>query len=538
MTSTDRIPPKARVSESLLAVRDLTIRYGQALTPAVAGASFSLAPGESLGIFGKSGSGKTTLARSLLRLGSHEAEVTSGSIRFRETEILALRPSGLQSIRGRDIAFVSQEPELALNPVLTVGQQIMEVRRAHIRGTMREHRQEARLMLAKVRLDDSATFHAYPHQLSGGQRQRVVIAQSLICRPALLIADELTSALDGRNQAEIVELLRRLRDELNLSLILISHNLELLRGATGRLASMSDGRLAENSSPEEIRSSSSRPVAKTTAPRQVWTEELSEDHVHRTEPVIEVRRLYKSYSRGSAIAFGRDRVTALAGVDFRLLRGETVALVGQSGSGKTTLGRCMARLDDPDSGEIRFQGQDVTHLSGQQLTPMRRRIQLVFQHSATAMNPHLSAEEIVGEPLFIIRKGLKQERQERVQHWMEQVGLPAQWATRRSSQFSGGQRQRLAIARAMVLDPDVVIFDEAFAGLDPATRADILDLILKLKATRPKSYVFITHDLQMAKELTDSIVVMQDGKITESNICSNSCLGRPDTGQRTPNLSV
>ncbi len=526
------------MSGSLLAVRDLTIQYREASTPAVAGVTFSLTPGESLGICGKSGSGKTTLARSLLRLDSKDCEVKSGSICFRETEILALQPAKLQSIRGRDLAFISQEPELALNPVLTVERQIVEVLRAHIPGNMRQHREQARRMLAKVRLDQAAIFHSYPHQLSGGQRQRVVIAQALVCRPALLIADEPTSALDVQTQAEIVQLLLRLRDELNLSLIFISHNLELLRGVTDRLASMSDGRLTETATPGDLYLSSCPDVGS----KRTRTLSFGQDPVGAQrspeESVVEVRRLYKSYSRGNTLSFARHRVAALAGIDFHLLRGHTVAVVGESGSGKSTLARCIARLDNPDSGEILFNGRDVLSLSAGQLTPIRRRIQLVFQHSATAMDPHLPAEEIVGEPLRILRTGSKRERRERVLNWMEQVGLSSRWATRLPSQFSGGQRQRLAIARAMILDPDVVIFDEAFAGLDPATRADILDLILNLQSSRLKSYLFITHDLNMAKDLTDEIVVMRDGKITESSILSNSYIAGTATGQRTPNLSA
>lgn len=512
---------KASAGEALLAVRDLTVQYRNALTPAVAGATFSVAPGESLGIFGKSGSGKTTLARSLLRLASHDSRVTSGSIRFRETEILALRPRMLQDIRGRDMALISQEPELALNPVLTVGRQIVEVLRAHVHGNIREHRNEVNRMLARVHLDDLAIFHSYPHQLSGGQRQRAVIAQALVCRPALVIADELTSALDVRTQAAIIKLLHQLRHELKLSLIVVSHDLELLRGITDRIACMIDGRLTETFSPEGSPSGPPKNVVKMPVPDTISAQDSADAHVHGTESVLEVRRLYKSYFRGSSLSFGSNRVTALAGVDIRLLRGQTVALVGESGSGKTTLARCMARLENPDSGEIHFEGTDVTKLSGQQLTPIRRRIQLVFQHSATAMNPRLSAEEIVAEPLCILRKSSKRDRHEIVLNWMEQVGLPSQWAARRVSQFSGGQRQRLAIARAMILDPDVVIFDEAFAGLDPATRTSILDLILRLQASRRKSYLFITHDLHMAKELTNSIAVMRDGKLTGSSIFLN-----------------
>lgn len=513
-------PEPQNTSQPLLAVRDLTIRYhshqSQSSTcesspsAAVAGVSFSLGPGDSLGIFGKSGSGKTTLARSLLGVSTRRRYcVTSGSIRFRGFEILEVPPSRLQELRGRDLALVSQEPELALNPVLTVGEQMVEVLRSHIPGNVRAHREQARWMLAKMRLDERAIYRSYPHQLSGGQRQRAVIAQALVCKPALLIADEPTSALDLRNQAEIIRLLQALREELNLCLILISHNVQLLRGATDRLACMSEGRMTENAIPD-----TRRPASFPSAPG-------IETQSRGPEPVIEACGLLKYYERGSHWSPHRSRVTALAGVDFMLHRGHTVALVGESGSGKTTLARCLALLEDRDAGSIRFEGKDITNLSKVELAVTRRRIQLVFQHSALAINPHLSAEEIVSEPVRIQGRIPGQQRRDVALSWMEQVGLPAAWAGRRSAQFSGGQRQRLAIARAMILNPAVVIFDEAFAGLDPATCAGILNLLLKLQSSSGTSYIFITHDLQMAKDLTKTIFLMQDGKIADSGLLSD-----------------
>jgi ABC-type glutathione transport system ATPase component len=514
-------PEPQNTREPLLAVRDLTIHYHShqfqsstyesSPSPAVSGVSFSLAPGDSLGIFGKSGSGKTTLARSLLGLSTRrDYRVTSGSIRFRGTEILRVPSSRLQELRGRDLALVSQEPELALNPVLTVGEQIVEVLRAHIPGKIRAHREQARWMLAKARLDYRAIYRSYPHQLSGGQRQRVVIAQALVCKPALLIADEPTSALDLRSQAEIIRLLQALREEFNLCLILISHDVQLLRGATDRLACMSEGRMTENAIPDARRPASFPPARGP------------DSYGRGPEPVIEACGLFKYYRRGNYWSSHRDRVAALAGVDFAMHRGHTVALVGESGSGKTTLARCLALLENLDGGAIRFEGKDIRNLSRRELGATRRRIQLVFQHSALAMNPHLSAEEIVSEPVQIQGGISSQQRRNMVLSWMEQVGLSSRWAGRRSWQFSGGQRQRLAIARAMILNPAAVIFDEAFAGLDPATCADLLNLLLELQSSSETSYMFITHDLQMAKDLTNTIFLMQDGKITDSGLLSDS----------------
>jgi oligopeptide transport system ATP-binding protein len=371
-------------------------------------------------------------------------------------------------------------------------------------------------MLAKVRLDERAIFDSYPHQLSGGQRQRVVIAQALVCKPALLIADEPTSALDPKTQAEILGLLATLKEEFQLALILISHNVELLRHVTKRTLCMKEGRISEESLPARVSLVQSR--ANALRPDALPQPSPSGSQPGAVPPLIEARQLVKRYRRGGYLSSGRSRVAALDGADFSLLRGQIVALVGESGSGKSTFARCLARLENPDGGNIQFGGRDVLELSRAQLASVRRRIQLVFQHSGTALNPFHSAETIVGEPLQIAGEMSRGERHEAVLKQMEQVGLSPDWASRRPWQFSGGQRQRLAIARAMILNPDVVIFDEALAGLDEVTRSDIVDLLLRLQSSGPKSYIFITHDLQMAEELTKSILVMQNGKITESSI--------------------
>jgi ABC-type glutathione transport system ATPase component len=266
---------------------------------------------------------------------------------------------------------------------------------------------------------------------------------------------------------------------------------------------MSGGRMTEDAVADTCRPASLLP------PRAAETREVAE------QPVIEARGLCKHYWRGARWSSGRDRVTALAGVDFAIRRGQTIALVGESGSGKTTLARCLALVEHPDAGEIRFEGRNVSALRRGELADVRRRIQLVFQHSALAMNPQLSAEEIVSEPLQI-RGGIPhQQRRQTAMNWMDQVGLPQQWAGRRPSQLSGGQRQRLAIARAMILNPDLVIFDEALAGLDSATSAGIVDLLLGLQSRSATSYIFITHDLEMAKDLSKRILVMENGRITD-----------------------
>lgn len=500
----------------LLQVQDLTLQFRASSNAVVDGVSFVLEPGETIGFLGESGAGKTTLARALLRLLPLHCRVVSGSIQFRGTEILQASECELQTIRGAQISRVGQEPELALHPMIPVGEQVAEVIRAHSACKRRLLRKEAYSMLADVGLSDHHLYSAYPHQLSGGQRQRVVIAQALACKPQLLIADEPTSALDNVTQTEILDLLKRLRDRLQLALVFITHNPALLSGLAHRVMVMHAGRIVEEGAFEQIywkpRHSFTRKLLKAIPPLQ--------PEIPRTPgtqlPLLEVRRLRKSYVRGGWRSSTKSHVIALEDVHLKISPNSTLALVGKSGSGKSTLGRCLARLEDPDSGEILWEGKDLLKLSRRELIPLRRRIQLIFQHSATAMNPLLPATEIIGEPLRMQADVPPKERHERVLAIMEQVGLSSQWADRRPLELSGGQRQRLAIARALIMKPDLLILDEALAGLDLSTQAQIADLLRNLQASFSLSYLFISHDLRMAAHLASTIAVMKDGRIVDS----------------------
>ncbi len=499
----------------LLRVQDLTIQFHRSAPAAVEGVSFSLRPGETIGLLGESGAGKTTLARALLRLLPSHCQPVSGSIRFCGVEILEATERELQKIRGAQMSFIGQEPELALNPVLTAGEQLAEVIQAHFTGKRRTHRDEARSMLDAVGLSRHF-YSAYPHQLSGGQRQRVVIAQALACKPQLLIADEPTSALDNVTQAEILDLLKRLRDRLQLALILITHNPALLGGLADRVLVMQTGRIVEEGAFEQVcwkpRHSFTKKLLEAIPPLPI---ELPGAPEAVPSPLLEVRRLHKSYVRGGWRSSTKSQVVALEDIHLKIAPGSTLALVGKSGSGKSTLGRCLARLEDPDSGEILWEGRNLLKLSRSELIPVRRRIQLVFQHSATAMNPLLPAAEIIGEPLRVQGGFTKEERRERALAMMEQVGLSSQWADRRPLEFSGGQRQRLALARALILKPDLLILDEALAGLDLSTQARIADLLKDLQASLSLSYLFISHDLRMAAHLASMIAVIKDGRIVD-----------------------
>lgn len=502
--------------QPLLQVEDLTLQFCSSSPAAVEGVSFSLHPGEAIGLLGESGAGKTTLARALLGLYPPACRVVKGSVRFRGWEILRANERELQKIRGSQISLISQEPELALNPVIPIGKQVEEVIRAHSAGKRRFCREEACSALALAGLGDDWIYSAYPHQLSGGQRQRASIAQALACKPALLVADEPTSSLDNVIQAEILDLLKQWRGRFQLALVFITHNPALLSGLADRVAVMHASRIVEEGAFEQIYWRPRHPFTKkllnAIPPLQKATSCASGN---QQPSLLKIRNLRKTYTRGGWRPSTRSHVVALDNIHLDIPFCTTLALVGKSGSGKSTLGRCLARLEPADSGEILWQGKNLLTLSRSELVPVRRRIQLVFQHSATAMNPHLTAAEVVAEPLRIRGEVSKKERRQRALAAMEQVGISSQWANRRPLQFSGGQKQRLAIARALILKPDLLILDEALAGLDPSTQAQIADLLRTLQASLSLSYLFISHDLHMAAHLANTIAVMQDGKIVE-----------------------
>ncbi len=512
--------------ESLLQVRNLTIGYrGRDAVErrALDDLSFELGSGETLGLLGQSGCGKTTLALALLRLLPRTARVLSGSIHFRGRDILHADERTLQAIRGAEASIVFQEPAMSLNPVMRVGDQIAEVARAHSNANRRTHREDAELALAAVHLAGTRMYTAYPHQLSSGQRQRIAIAQALVCKPAFLIADEPTSALDNTTQKGILDLLKELKQRLQIALLFITHNPALLAGFADRLLIMSEGRFVEEGSPARIREnpkhSYTRELFRSTPPFLAARTPMFRAPGQAT-PIVKVLHLRKRYVQGRWYSRNRFQVAALDDISLTIPMCSTLALVGESGAGKSTLGRCLCRLEEPDSGEIWFEEKNLLALAPQELFALRRNIQFIFQDSATAMNPRFSLLDIVEEPLRLQSDDSWKIRRQQALAMMERVGISPQWANRSPFELSGGQRQRLAIARALVLRPRLLILDEALSSLDLPIQMQIMDLLLGLQTSLSLTYLFITHDLPLAVYMADQIAVLQEGRMVESGSIS------------------
>lgn len=493
--------------QPLLEVTHLTVRYEHGFpcsSAAVDDVTFSIAPGETVGLTGTSGCGKTTTALAITGLLPRHAQV-SGSIWFRDRDLTRLSERELRTIRGGAISIVFQEPAQALNPVMAVGPQIAEVVRAHVCCGWEAARQRALAAMADVGLGDQLPrlYDAYPHELSGGQAQRVVIAQALVCRPALVIADEPTASVDAVVRAEILCLIRQLRERHRTAFLLISHNPVVLASAADRVITMSGGRLMRSCG--------------TFLPR---LPRVGEDPHHAGDdtdaaPLVSARGVTKAYRQQRLLSTRHVSVPALSDVDVCIPEGATFGLVGESGAGKSTLARCLAGLEAVDAGEIRIGGHDIARLRGRELRSYRSQVQLILQDSASALNPRFTAEEIVAEPLVIQAIGTRRERRSLALELMARVGLPPARATSRPGEFSGGERQRLAIARALAVRPRVLILDEPFSGLDLSHQEQIIDLLSKLRQQYDLTYVCISHDLSLIAKVTSNLAVMYEGRIVE-----------------------
>ncbi|KAB2583446.1 ABC transporter ATP-binding protein [Rhodococcus sp. WS1] len=497
--------------DQLLSVTDLQIAYGA--EPAVSGVSFTVGRGEVVAVVGESGSGKSTTAHAILGLLAGSGHVTGGTVEFEGEQIDSYSDRAWQRIRGARIGLVPQDPTTSLNPVTRIGDQVAEVLRIHGLADRRKARLDAVEVLERAGIDrPEIRARQYPHELSGGMRQRVLIGIALVANPALIIADEPTSALDVTVQRRILDHLDERIAESGAAVLLITHDLGVAADRADRILVMQGGRIVESGRTADILDN----------PRHEYTKKLldsapslSSGPVDRpvrqdTSPLLTLTGITKRFNvgRGSSI-------TAVNEVSLTVPRGQTVSLVGESGSGKSTTARIAVRLEQADAGTISFDGHDITKVKGSDLRELRRKIQLVYQNPYASLDPKLSVQDIVAEPLRAFKVGGRSQQQSRAAELLDQVALPEQFLSRKPAELSGGQRQRVAIARALALKPDLLVLDEPVSALDVSVQAQILALLDELQRELGLTYLFISHDLAVVRQISDVVGVMQAGRLLE-----------------------
>jgi len=509
---------KPKDQETLLQVRDLSVLFHSAgrTTLAVDKVSFDIKRGETLGLVGESGSGKSVTALSIMQLLPYPAaEHPSGSILFKGRELMGASERTMREVRGNDITMIFQEPMTSLNPLHTVERQVGEVLKLHRGMSDTAARVRVLELLNQVGIrEPEQRLESYPHQLSGGQRQRVMIAMALANEPDLLIADEPTTALDVTVQAQILSLLKDLQRHLGMSILLITHDLGIVRKVADRVCVMTKGKIVEHGETEKVYSQ----------PQHAYTKHLlaaepkgKPPPADPTAPVVMAAddlKVWFPIKRG----FLRRTVgyiKAVDGIDVAVREGQTLGVVGESGSGKTTLGLAMLRLISSE-GRIAYLGKPIEKYSFRDMRPLRKEIQIVFQDPYGSLSPRLSIAQIVGEGLIVQGRGLSYEEQrERVARALDEVGIDPATMDRYPHEFSGGQRQRIAVARAMVLEPKFVMLDEPTSALDMSVQAQIVDLLRELQQRHNLAYMFISHDLKVVRALSNEVVVIRHGKMVE-----------------------
>ncbi|MDC8005019.1 ABC transporter ATP-binding protein [Aureisphaera galaxeae] len=530
----------------LLHIKDLTISFGKKSEKktVVHGISLDVNSNEVLGIVGESGSGKSVSSLSIMGLLPKRLAHIEGEILFEGKDLLKEEASSLRNIRGKDIAMIFQEPMSALNPSLKCGKQVSEILQHHLSMSPSEARKETLSLFEKVKLPrPNAIYSSYPHQISGGQMQRVMIAMAIACKPKLLIADEPTTALDVTVQKEIIELLKDLQKDTGMSLIFISHDLNLVSQIADRVVVMFQGEVAESGSVYSIFKLpkadytkallASRPTLgerletlptiasikdDSFVPKEISVQQRALRHkkLYTQTPILEVRNLKKEYY-GNARLFGRKEVVkAVDDVSFSVFEGETLGLVGESGCGKSTLGKTILQLERASSGKILYRGKSLTDLSANEIRTLRKEIQLIFQDPYSSLNPRLTIGAALIEPMQVHGVGKsKREREKKALALLTRVGLDESYFHRYPHELSGGQRQRVGIARTIALEPKLVICDESVSALDISVQAQVLNLLNELKEDFGFTYIFISHDLAVVKFMADQLLVMNSGKIEE-----------------------
>ena len=502
------------MAESLLEIRDLSVAFGPRVV--VDRIGFSIAKGETMALVGESGSGKSVTALSILKLLPYPlANHPSGSIKFKGEELLSGSDAALRRVRGNRISMIFQEPTLSLNPLHRIDRQIVEVQRLHKDMTVADARKRALELLLMVGIQDAEKrLKAYPHELSGGQRQRVMIAMALANDPDLLIADEPTTALDVTVQAQILKLMRDLQAKLGMAILLITHDLGVVRKFSDRVAVMQQGKIVEAKETEALFASPEHPYTRHLLAAQ--------PKGRAAKPVVDARLLLSTAAlkvwfpiKAGVFRHVVDYVHAVEDVSIDLKEGETLGVVGESGSGKTTLGLAVLRLIESKGG-ITFGAQRIDGFDRKAMRPLRREMQIVFQDPFGSLSPRLSIGEIVAEGLEV--HGIlanDDAREAAVIEVLTEVGLDPETRHRYPHEFSGGQRQRIAIARALILKPKLIVLDEPTSALDMSVQAQIVDLLRELQEKHRLAYLFISHDLRVVRALADRVLVLKDGRMVE-----------------------
>lgn len=506
------------MTEPILKVENFTVEFwvDGVWYPAAINMNFEVLPGQVLAIVGESGSGKSTTALGLMDLLSSNAR-TEGSVRVKGVEMIGASKSVLRKNRGQEVAYIFQEPMTALNPVYTIGFQIVETLRNHFVMGPKEAKARAIELITMVDIPDpEKSFNKYAHQLSGGQRQRAMIAQALACDPGLLVADEPTTALDVTVQAEILDLMRGLRTRLNSAILLITHDMGVVADMADNILVMKDGLTVEFGAADQIFNRPEHPYTQellAAVPKMGHSPKRSLVVVKnvQSEPVLRLENVTIEYpKRGRIPAF-----TAVRNFNLEIYPGEIVGLVGESGSGKTTVGRAAIGLLPIKDGKIEIVGKDISHASQKELFAIRRHTGIVFQDPASSLNPRLPIGESIGEPIFLAKIAKGKELNEKVEDLLDQVELPRSYRNRYPHELSGGQRQRVGIARALALTPDLLIADEPTSALDVSVQARFLDLLQELQEKLKFACLFISHDLAVVDILSHRIAVMENGILVE-----------------------
>lgn len=503
------------MSDPVLQVRNFTVEFwvDGAWYPAAVDMNFDVQAGKTLAIVGESGSGKSTTAMGIMDLLASNARM-SGSVKVKGSEMIGVPKSQLRKFRGREVAYIFQEPMTALNPVYTIGFQIVETLRTHFDMGPKAAKARAIELITLVEIPNpELSFDKYPHQLSGGQRQRAMIAQSLACDPSLLIADEPTTALDVTVQAEVLDLMRGLRTKLNSAILLITHDMGVVADMADEILVMKDGLTVEHGTADQIFNKPTHPytqsLLKSVPKLGTVKQRVAIDS--KKQPVIKLTDVTIAYPKRGRIP----EFVAVRDFNLEILPGEIVGLVGESGSGKTTVGRAAIGLLPIKSGKLEIVGKDISKATQKELFPIRRHTGIVFQDPASSLNPRLPIGESIGEPILLAGLAKGAELNHKVEELLQQVELPRSYRNRFPHELSGGQRQRVGIARALALTPDLLIADEPTSALDVSVQARFLELLLDLQDKLKFACLFISHDLAVVDILAHRIAVMQEGRLVE-----------------------